>query len=488
MSRSFKKVFNNVLILLPLLLPEFVTAVTLDLEGNYRVRGNLFHELDLNADYFAEKRTYWDQRLRLKPSLHINDYIDIKSEIDLFDNEIFGSDMMVSDISNNPNFYTSASEDGEPPVIFEDQSLGETSFGGVESSSFVKLRRAWSEIYTPLGILKIGRQPSHFGMGISENSGDSPDSTFGDSADRITLASGYRNYIAGIGFDKESEIDEALQTVAKERGLDSSDEDTSRLFFEGGLDKESLKFLSLISRRWQGGSDTKTWHFDFYNYAKYSLFEFEGEFLTVQGHTGARDVSVYNWAARLTNRIAFWDVGIESGFSSGTSNGSSNTTALNTIPFDKDYNISYLLFEEALPGGAGFNTQDPEDKEVGETPRSAGAVSNASYYRFFTGFTILKKLRLGTNIITAISLKDPLIGFDPDNTSDSIFSASKFYGVEYAFTMDHKIMDELSYGLAYAQFLPLGIYDDQQDALFSIPGGNEAESAFAFKAYLRISF
>ena len=54
-----------------------------------------------------------------------------------------------------------------------------TGIDGQETADF-KLNRAWVEITLPVGVVRAGRQPSHWGMGLLANHGDGFDDMFGD--------------------------------------------------------------------------------------------------------------------------------------------------------------------------------------------------------------------------------------------------------------------------------------------------------------------
>ena len=67
-----------------------------------------------------------------------------------------------------------------------------TGVDGVNSQTF-QIKRAWMEIDLMVGILRVGRQPSHWGMGLLANSGDGFDDAFGENYggadfDRILFA------------------------------------------------------------------------------------------------------------------------------------------------------------------------------------------------------------------------------------------------------------------------------------------------------------
>jgi uncharacterized protein (TIGR04551 family) len=124
-------------------------------------------------------------RLRLEPRVNVDERISVHAQIDVLDNVVLGADA--------PQSLRYGSEVQRPP----------------ENS--IVARRAWAEVQTPLGILKLGRQPWHWGLGIHNNGGaEDPinglydyDGDFGDTVDRVsfgTLIPGTR-LRGGIAYD-----------------------------------------------------------------------------------------------------------------------------------------------------------------------------------------------------------------------------------------------------------------------------------------------
>ncbi len=451
-------------------------AFDINASGYYRARGDLFKNLNLGTNELNDYRTLWNQRFRLNSEFTVSDYVSLNSTFDLLDNEFFGANPTNGVVAGNPSFYQSSTAGGGGvPEISEDPSVDILAFSsGEKTGSFIAVKRLWLNILSPLGIFKIGRQPSHFGLGITENSGDGYDSNFGDVADRISFETGYKGYVLAFGGDKDVEFDRDLQTTTQASSIDTNADDVTRFFLKAGFDEDNEKFLTLISRRWQGITDTTVWIFDVYPYWNYSWYTFEGEFTTFQGDSQSQDVSVFNWVARNTAHLSLFRFGAEGGFSSGTSGGSTNTKSINTIPFDRDYNVGYLLFEEALPGGAGFDSFDPTNTTVASAPEAAGAVSNAIYYRAFAGVTLAEAFHIDVNVINAYALKNPVIGYDPNNTGNLLFTSNKNYGVEYNINLGLDVRKELNLGFTFAHFIPGGIFDSQARNVFNQDGAAQA--------------
>ena len=61
---------------------------------------------------------------------------------------------------------------------------------GLEDS--LRVKRAWAEYATPLGELRFGRMPNHWGLGMLFNAGDGHDDDAQSTVDRVMFASGIK--------------------------------------------------------------------------------------------------------------------------------------------------------------------------------------------------------------------------------------------------------------------------------------------------------
>jgi len=143
-------------------------------------------------------------RMRLEPVIHIDRRKSVHFQVDILDNLVLGStpDGIFGDGTPSPtNIPIGAFSGG--------QVAPEAGRNALQDSIVVK--RAWAEIRSDFGLLKFGRMPSHWGLGILANSGGYDpihgtydlDADFGDTADRIMIFSGIpgTQYRFGIGTD-----------------------------------------------------------------------------------------------------------------------------------------------------------------------------------------------------------------------------------------------------------------------------------------------
>lgn len=213
-------------------------ALEFSAHGYYRTRFEYSHDLDLqrpntgivpgdlnnNSNDRFGTIAFAQQRFRLNPHLKINDHISFHGQIDFLDNLLFGqSDVQSLNIYNPIEGTVSLSAANGPYGILGPTAGDPLGSGGGN----VNVRRVWVDVLTSGGQFRIGRQPSHFGLGILSNDGDGTEGDFGDTFDRVM-------YLAGIGlknggrfnfgfvydFAYEASLDPSLSGL--ENGVDSN--------------------------------------------------------------------------------------------------------------------------------------------------------------------------------------------------------------------------------------------------------------------------
>lgn len=181
----FQKIFGMSCLLLLSLFSIPAVAVDFGIYGYYRFRSDVTHDLDTqtnnpsiahNNDRFGVIQ-FNQMRLRLGPALKINDHLSVHTELDIFDDLVFGS-------AANKNLQILSPVVGTLTLPAGAGTIGEVGGVAGENAS-IHMRRAWMEILTPVGKFRLGRQPSHWGLGIFQNDGDDRQGDFGDSQDRV---------------------------------------------------------------------------------------------------------------------------------------------------------------------------------------------------------------------------------------------------------------------------------------------------------------
>ena len=180
---------------------EFLGAVEegpklefLELDGYFRVRGDLFDDFSLG--YGVDDAGYVlfpgpigkeggpgslsnaNMRLRIEPTLNVSEYARIRAQLDVLDNYVLGS-------STGPLY----DYQGSPYAVpFYASTRVLSPADPTADRDAILVKRAWAEVQTPIGLLSFGRMPSHWGLGILTNSGDGIDQDLGDTVDRIQFA------------------------------------------------------------------------------------------------------------------------------------------------------------------------------------------------------------------------------------------------------------------------------------------------------------
>jgi uncharacterized protein (TIGR04551 family) len=140
-------------------------------------------------------------RLRLNPEIHISDNLRVMSQIDLLDNLVLGS--TPASYGNQPadgGGYMTTPRDAYSPIGFYDETTSPPRSGINSLSDSISVKRAWAEYSTPVGELRFGRMPFHWGLGMVYHSGDGHDDDYQSTIDRLQFVTSIKPlelYISG---------------------------------------------------------------------------------------------------------------------------------------------------------------------------------------------------------------------------------------------------------------------------------------------------
>ena len=185
-------------------------------------------------------------RLRLEPIININEKTRVLFQVDLLDNVVLGS--------------TPDSLNGSGDAIAGAFSGGQLApeAGRNELSDSIRVNRAWGEVETSFGLVKFGRMPDHWGLGMVHNSGSLDpfhntydlDADFGDTEDRVSFSTTVpgTDFLAGVAMDWSSTAPVSSQTdIFEARGrrgqpwdLDDNDDVNQWVFTLARLDSQSV--------------------------------------------------------------------------------------------------------------------------------------------------------------------------------------------------------------------------------------------------------
>jgi uncharacterized protein (TIGR04551 family) len=184
----------------------------LEMDGYFRMRGDWFKNFNLGfldepavggspfpRDLACNSQTlnhpcddstrFANMRLRLEPTINIDEGISVHIQADAFDNYILGSTPLNWDLAG---IYNSSNL---PPVVAFGNTQANLQRGVNTNIDSIEVKRAWAEVAVPLGVIRAGRMPNQWGMGIWANAGGydpvtgltNYDADYGDSVDRVSF-------------------------------------------------------------------------------------------------------------------------------------------------------------------------------------------------------------------------------------------------------------------------------------------------------------
>jgi uncharacterized protein (TIGR04551 family) len=132
-------------------------------------------------------------RLRLNPQIHVSDNLRINTQVDILDNLVLGSTPEGYALGPADNGgYAVQARNGYVPGSYLDATQSPPSAGGNGLEDSIRVKRAWAEFTTPLGEVRFGRMPNHWGLGMLYNSGDGYDDDAQSTVDRLMVVSGIK--------------------------------------------------------------------------------------------------------------------------------------------------------------------------------------------------------------------------------------------------------------------------------------------------------
>jgi uncharacterized protein (TIGR04551 family) len=160
-----------------------------------------------------------NMRFRIDPEIHISDNLRIMSQIDMLDNLVLGSTPEgYTNVPTNAGWASTGRGGYVPLKAFSSTQVAPVA--GINSlQNSVTVKRVWGEFMTPVGQLRFGRMPSHWGLGVLANGGDYLDADYQSTADRIMFITGIKRYdLYIIGSWDFPNSGKTSQTVVDQQG------------------------------------------------------------------------------------------------------------------------------------------------------------------------------------------------------------------------------------------------------------------------------
>jgi uncharacterized protein (TIGR04551 family) len=419
-----------------------------------------------------------NMRLRLEPTINLDEKTSIHVQADVLDNLVLGS----TPVDQNLSSYNAMNL---PPVGAFTGTQSPPMAGVNSDRDSITVKRAWAEIAVPLGVLKLGRQPNHWGMGIWHNGGGADpvngtydtEADYGDTVDRVSFSAlipgtNLRAMIAsdwdltrlvsnqtsanrgreGHPWDLDDK-DDANGWVAVISRMDSPQEFRDKLdrgepalnygvYFEyktqsfdddltdftlGGTLDSATKFVP---------RDLKTYSPDVWVKAGLGQLTLEAELVAELGRVSrldefgltAADIRKYGGTGRLTFRglEGKLRLGLESGAASGdqwdnTPQGNTNIAYANLLGGPGDSKLTQFI----------FNRDYKVDMILFR--HLIGAVTNAGYAKPFLAYDLTRSITFHVANITSFAIKPVATPgnarmYGTEFNADIGYTAGGFYG------------------------------------------------------------
>ncbi len=221
---------------------EITKTLKIELPGYYRFRytdldAMLLSEIPsggrIGEQQKLEEIKYTEHRWRLEPKVFLLENLSFHSQIDLLTGMLSGA--------RSPQEY--------PWLWLADKEQRRNDINGDDTRDFAELhlKRYWGRWESPIGILQLGRQGSHWGLGLAGNNGegfenDFGDAYYGDNVDRVLFGTKPYSIFCRI-FSKEAPKNDPVTTAFGYDWHVARDSNSKR-----GIDKlEALKAITDIS-------------------------------------------------------------------------------------------------------------------------------------------------------------------------------------------------------------------------------------------------
>jgi uncharacterized protein (TIGR04551 family) len=398
-----------------------------------------------------------NMRLRLEPTFNIDEDTSVHVQADVFDNLVLGSTPIGQNLSG---IYT---DTNRPPVGAFGNTQGNVVRGVNSVSDAIVVKRAWAEVGVPLGVLKAGRMPNHWGMGMWANGGGKDpisgeynyNADYGDTVDRVSFSA----QIPGTGLRAMIASDwDSTRLISSQTDVNKGHEGHA---FDLDDNDDSNAWIGVISKMdtpqdWRDAVDrgetianygayfeykTQDWDYDLDGFTLGGAFDptkfvprglktytpdlwgklaigsstLEGEFLgqfgtlatlTDQGVIGSSSIRKFGGVGRYTWKGVEGKLrmGVESGFATGdqwdnTVQGQTNVAYANLLGDSSVCNARHSCNLTQFM----FNRDYQVDLILWH--QLYGAVTNAVYAKPFLQYDITKSIMFKVSNVTSFALK-----------------------------------------------------------------------------------
>lgn len=386
-----------------------LSAIRID--GSWEMGGHALSEIPIAANGATlGQRYYVDHRLRLAPRVLVNPHTTVFSEFDLLRGPWAG------DVT--PDF----------PNLNYDRSA---RYGFRPSS--IDLRELYVQWQSSVGVLRLGQQTSHWGLGIVANHGKGDalwgGSRFhGDLVERVVFATrplakvndAYRPLLTYAGADLVYR-DQSAQLVEGDRAFQGV---VGVVWAPEEADSRAGVYIARRSQVDRDGFDLNAWVFDVHGRYVRALSEnarlrLEAEIAHVRGTTNMvrdiyfleRDLEQLGAAAEIALELERFDAIVQTGYASGDAN--LYDDKVTSFEFDPEYRVGFILFQEVLAWQTAASAGAASDPLTSGRPAAGarllpteGAVANAVFVAPTARFHITRDFNVQAGVLWAQTAQD----------------------------------------------------------------------------------
>lgn len=314
---------------------------------------------DLSLTHVANERFYSTFKLRMKPSLGITDRLSIHSTFDAFASPHVTKTQEGGAVSgeqaNDTTNYGPNVGGGIPTNILGNSAFGHSNITTGDSNFLI--RAAFLEYIGDWGILRMGRQPRHWGLGIRYNSGENPFDKFSDRTDTLSYELGLGNFKAA-----------ALISKILENNIDSGKDDASlyETYLYWNDPEKDLDVGILYSFLFQKSTFITLNTLDVFFKKKSKKWRIGVEGVNTIGNPGnQKDNDAFQ--VGIASEVGFdWTANLYTYLKAGYASGPelNRQGKLTLFAFDRNYDIALIMFNQGvgdIPAQTGVSvTSEPD--------------------------------------------------------------------------------------------------------------------------------
>lgn len=474
--------------------------------AEYRAQYTYVYPISLNTET-ARNLSFIDQRLRLDATADYKDAVHIVFSGDMLDgvlwgdNGTFGGNPASNSGSNvatkNPNLAVPCMTTRFASL----DPLDANSYGyGLCQGSLMNVRRLYGDVVTPVGVLRVGRQPVIEGTGVQNSDGDGRQNRFGTAGsgnyvDRIAFGT---KPLEGLKPKDQRDLDRNrgfVTAIAYDRLVtDSPQAFRDDLHQFGGILRYGADDLGPLTNvfanlyavhRWDSLSSVNSLGLRYYSRLGDLFFGFDTalNFGTTREISDAYkhitndpvvDQNILQGGARVTVRYdrPIYTLYLEGDYASGSSDPTSRATLSNFV-WGQDTNVGLLLFKQVLAfqtaraAAAGTELL----KRLGATSfptesiATKGAMTNAMVLFPQIDLHPHKNFLVRTGVMfawTSAPLIDPVaslqrrrsVNIEDDLVNFAGGRPGRYYGTELDVRLQYRFMDHFLFDLEGAVLFP----------------------------------